>query len=330
MDILNNSIVDTVIEYANVNFGVELEKDVLASNLKELSYSQTLALVDAIKDEDNDKFTDYIDLSAVNEGWSRLPDIDREKYQERDGLEGPIQTKAGKVIYYDPKEGKYYDPDTDIYLSYEEFKDLDEGFLDTAKNAVKTVGNAVKNIITPGAVKVARKTNSIGKQGSIAKQIGMKGFGEDKKEKFKPHMMYHPKTGKGIMAKREQDHLDLKDKGYTHDRPKKEKIEELITPTVATGSMSAATMRKANNNTPQRRANIANQDAQRDSTGTSRTVAGGNKSATGQGAARYDKRQDPDDVQRGQNAQAAGQAQNMAANNSTEIARLRDLIQGRG
>lgn len=290
MDILNNSIVDTVIEYANVNFGVELDKDVLASNLKELSYSQTLSLVDAIKDEDNDKFTDYIDLSAVNEGWSRLPDIDREKYQERDGLEGPIQTKAGKVIYYDPKEGKYYDPDTDIYLSYEEFKDLDEGFLDTAKNAVKTVGNAVKKFVTPGAVKVARKTNSIGRQGSIAKQIGMKGFGEDKKEK----------------------------------------IEELITPTVATGSMSAASMRKANNNTPQRRANIANQDANRDATGVGRTVAGGNKAATGQGAARYDKRQDPDDVQRGQNAQAAGQAQQQAANNSAEIARLRDLIQGRG
>jgi CHAD domain-containing protein len=52
--------------------------------------------------------------------------IDTEKYQERDGLEGPIMTKAGKVLYYDNKEGKYLDPDTDIYLSYEEWKNLSE------------------------------------------------------------------------------------------------------------------------------------------------------------------------------------------------------------
>ena len=137
MDILNNSIVDTVIEYANVKFGVELEKDAVASNLKELSYSQTLSLVDAIKDEDNEKFTDFVDLSAVNEGWSILPDIDREKYQERDGLEGPIMTKSGKVVYYDPKEGNYYDPDKDMYITYNEWKALDEGVWDAAKKYCK-------------------------------------------------------------------------------------------------------------------------------------------------------------------------------------------------
>lgn len=287
MDILNNSIVDTVIEYANVKFGVELEKDAVASNLKELSYSQTLSLVDAIKDEDNEKFTDFVDLSAVNEGWSILPDIDREKYQERDGLEGPIMTKSGKVVYYDPKEGNYYDPDKDMYITYDEWKALDEGVWDAAKNIASKVGNVVKNVVTPGAVKKARQTKSIGKQGSLAKQINMPGFGES------------------------------------------EEINELQTPITAQGAMSAASMRKANNGNAQRRANNSQQDANRDATGAGRTVAGGNKQATGQGAARYDKRQDPDDVQRGQNAQAAGQAQQMAANNSQEIARLRDLIQGR-
>ena len=229
MDILNNSIVDTVIEYANVKFGVELDKDALASNLKELGYSEILGLVDAIKDEDNDKFADYIDLSAVNEGYSILPSIDKEKYQERDGLEGPIQTKSGKVVYYDPKEGSYYDPDTDMYMTYDEWKALDEA----------------------------------------------------------------------------------------------------ITPQSAQGSMSAASMRKANNGNAQRRANNAQQDAQRDSTAVGRLVAGANKVATGQGAKRYDKRQDPDDVQRAQNAQAAGQAGQQAARNSQEIERLKQLIQGR-
>ena len=71
------------------------------------------------------RITDFI-----TEGYSKLPNIDRDKYQERNGLEGPIQTKSGKVVYYDPKEGSYYDPDTDIYLTYAEWKALDESYSD--------------------------------------------------------------------------------------------------------------------------------------------------------------------------------------------------------
>jgi len=47
-----------------------------------------------------------------------------ERYEERQGLEGPFQTMANKVVYYDPKEGSYYDPDQDIYLTYVEWKEL--------------------------------------------------------------------------------------------------------------------------------------------------------------------------------------------------------------
>ena len=46
----------------------------------------------------------YHYLHKTNEGWSRLPDMDREKYQPRDGLEGPIMTRSGKVVYYDNVE----------------------------------------------------------------------------------------------------------------------------------------------------------------------------------------------------------------------------------
>ena len=235
MDIMNNSIVDTTIEYAQVKFGVELDKDTLATMLKQLSYSDVLALVDAIKDEDNDKFSELVDLSAVNEGYKIMPPMDP-KYTERDGLEGPFTTLSGKVVYYDPKEGSYYDPDTDMYLSYEEFQKYDTDY------------------------------------------SGMK---------------------------------------------------EAITPQSAQGAMSAASLRASRNGNDQRDAVNAQQDAQRDATVANRSVAGANKVATGQGAARYDKRQDPDDVQRGQNAQAAGQAQQMASANSQEIERLKQLIQGR-
>ena len=35
-------------------------------------------------------------------------------------------------------------------------------------------------------------------------------------EDFKPHMMYNPDTGKGIMVNTYEEHLDLKDKGFSH------------------------------------------------------------------------------------------------------------------
>jgi len=60
------------------------------------------------------------------EGYKVLPNIDKERYTELPGLEGPFQTMSGKPIYYDPKEGAYYDRDTDMYLTYDEFKALDE------------------------------------------------------------------------------------------------------------------------------------------------------------------------------------------------------------
>lgn len=58
------------------------------------------------------------------EGYAVLPPMP-EKYVARDGLEGPIMTRSGKVVYYDNVEGKYYDPDTDMYLTYDEWKAFD-------------------------------------------------------------------------------------------------------------------------------------------------------------------------------------------------------------
>ena len=44
----------------------------------------------------------------------------RVKYGPRAGLEGPFNF-SGRVLYYDPKEGKYYDPRTDFYVSHSEY-----------------------------------------------------------------------------------------------------------------------------------------------------------------------------------------------------------------
>lgn len=63
----------------------------------------------------------------LDEGWRSIPPIDKERYGERPGLEGPIRLDSGKIVYYDPNEGEYYDPDTDMYMDYDEYRShLDE------------------------------------------------------------------------------------------------------------------------------------------------------------------------------------------------------------
>jgi len=64
---------------------------------------------------------------GVVEGYRIVPSIDRERYGDRsyEGLEGPFRARNGKVYYYDPKAGMAYDPDTDIYIDYDELKMMD-------------------------------------------------------------------------------------------------------------------------------------------------------------------------------------------------------------
>lgn len=54
--------------------------------------------------------------SVMDKYGKRMPSIDRERYTDIPGLEGPFMSKSGKILYYDPKEGKYYDRDSDIYI----------------------------------------------------------------------------------------------------------------------------------------------------------------------------------------------------------------------
>ena len=38
------------------------------------------------------------------------------EYGPLEGLEGPIRFKSGRVLYWDPWEGLYYDRTTDMYI----------------------------------------------------------------------------------------------------------------------------------------------------------------------------------------------------------------------
>jgi hypothetical protein len=50
-------------------------------------------------------------------------------YEPRKGLEGPFVYPNGQVLYYDSREGAYWDPSTDFYVSDEDFASLQDQFL---------------------------------------------------------------------------------------------------------------------------------------------------------------------------------------------------------
>ena len=50
-------------------------------------------------------------------------------YGPRKGLEGPFVFVGGRVLYYDAKEGKYYDPTTDFYVEQEEMDLLNQDLI---------------------------------------------------------------------------------------------------------------------------------------------------------------------------------------------------------
>ena len=56
----------------------------------------------------------------------------RVKYGPRKGLEGPFNF-SGRVLYYDVKEGQYYDPSSDFYLEQSEMDMINNRSVDTLR-----------------------------------------------------------------------------------------------------------------------------------------------------------------------------------------------------
>jgi hypothetical protein len=55
------------------------------------------------------------------------------EYGPRKGLEGPFHYPNGQVLYYDPKEGSYYDPLTDFYVPLDEVNELQNTIFEALK-----------------------------------------------------------------------------------------------------------------------------------------------------------------------------------------------------
>jgi hypothetical protein len=53
-----------------------------------------------------------------------IKDLHGKLFSRRRGLEGPFKYKTGVVLYYDPREGSYYDPSRDLYISIQDFMEM--------------------------------------------------------------------------------------------------------------------------------------------------------------------------------------------------------------
>lgn len=51
------------------------------------------------------------------------------KFKPIKGLEGPFYYPNGRVLYYDPKQGQYYDSTTDFYVDNSEIESLQKDFI---------------------------------------------------------------------------------------------------------------------------------------------------------------------------------------------------------
>jgi len=56
----------------------------------------------------------------------------RQKYGPRQGLEGPFNF-SGRVLYYDNKQGSYYDPRTDFFVDEEEMRLIHNSLVNTLR-----------------------------------------------------------------------------------------------------------------------------------------------------------------------------------------------------
>ena len=111
--------------------------------------------------------------NKIAEGYMILPAMDRDKYTPMRGMEGPFPTFSGKVLYYDPKAGMYYDRDSDMYLSYDAYleydkispaqqKQMDLGPLGDPKSKEYKALERIKNKVAKKAKKNQLKNESIG------------------------------------------------------------------------------------------------------------------------------------------------------------------------
>lgn len=62
-------------------------------------------------------------------GYRVLGQVDT-RWRPRKGLEGPFHFINGRTLYYDPRQGQYWDPTTDFYVDNNEVAELQQQMVD--------------------------------------------------------------------------------------------------------------------------------------------------------------------------------------------------------
>ena len=97
------------------------------------------------------------------------------------------------------------------------------------KATLGKIADLMKQLKAEDAVSRAKEKADLKKkhQDEIERERGeIKSISTEAVKDFKPHMMYDPKTGKAYKANTHDDHLKMKDMGYTHEKPTDEKLDK--------------------------------------------------------------------------------------------------------
>jgi hypothetical protein len=89
-----------------------------------------------------DHFNKMVAQGKVGRGGRLVTPIDRDRFpnREKEGLEGPFRTKkTGLIYYYDRKAGKYYDPQSDMYLDVNDIMEVVYEEVNLMREEVKTM-----------------------------------------------------------------------------------------------------------------------------------------------------------------------------------------------
>ena len=110
-------------------------------------------LKDAYDEKRKKEYNEYL--------YGNLNPNEQERYTIIDGLEGPIKLKSGKIVYYDPSKGQYYDRDVDMYIPVDEiqihseaignYSDMLQGIVEKIKGqpvpeAIMTLGEFAQDV----------------------------------------------------------------------------------------------------------------------------------------------------------------------------------------
>ena len=166
---------------------------------------------------------EYTDVQPVNnrkviDGQELLTSIDTDAVDPFSSLKDKALELGVESLTTDEDEEDYaYKAKIDaIYNNM--YGKKDEGIL----GKLKDLGSVASMFAAPG-------TGEDGSADPDTVNMIMSAVGAKKGGKFKPHMMYDPKTGKGYKANKLADHLRMDKKGYTHEPPKKQTGGQLLT-----------------------------------------------------------------------------------------------------